>query len=159
MERYSVSRQTATTSTLLRVRHWICGKSQQRNGNSMDKWQAINTFWNSFGIPAYDVNSVDTGENAPALPYITYEAQTGALDQILTLTASLWYRSSSWADISNKADQIAETIGAGYAIMQVDGGYLWITRGQPFAQRMNDPSDDKIKRIYIITNAEFLTAY
>ena len=125
----------------------------------MDKWQAINTFWNSFGIPAYDENSVDTGENAPSYPYITYQAQIGALNQVLSLSASIWYRSSSWTDASNKADEIAEAIGTGYKIIEVDGGYLWITRSQPFAQRMNDPSDDRIKRVYIILNAEFLTAY
>ena len=125
----------------------------------MDKWQAINTFWNSFGIPAYDENSVDTGSNAPQFPYITYQAQIGALNQVLSLSASIWYRSSSWTDASNKADEIAEAIGAGYKIIEVDGGYLWITRSQPFAQRMNDPSDDKIKRVYIMANAEFLTAY
>lgn len=124
----------------------------------MDKWQAIDTFWNSFGIPAYDQNSVDTGEDSPQLPYITYEAQTGALDQVLTLTGSIWYRSSSWREISQKADEIAETIGYGYHIENVDGGYLWIVKGQPFAQRMSD-EDDMIRRIYIMLNAEFLTAY
>jgi len=125
----------------------------------MDKWQAINTFWNSFDIPAYDASSVDSGENSPEPPYITYEAQTGALNQVLTLTASLWYRSTSWQEISQKADEIAETIGTGYKILNVDGGYLWIVRGQPFAQRMADPEDDMIRRIYIILDAEFLTAY
>lgn len=125
----------------------------------MDKWQAINTFWNSFDIPAYDAASVFSGDNSPEPPYITYEAQTGGIGQVLTLTASLWYRSSSWEPVSKKAEQIAEHIGAGYAIKEVDGGYLWIVRGQPFAQRMSDPEDDMIRRIYLITNAEFLTAY
>lgn len=125
----------------------------------MDKWQAIDAFWNSFGIPAYDATSVYSGENSPETPYITYEAQTGALDQVLNLTASLWYRSSSWEGISKKTEQIAEAIGAGYKIMDVDGGYLWIVRGQPFAQRMGDPEDDMIRRMYVILNAEFLTAY
>lgn len=125
----------------------------------MNKWQAINEFWNSFGIPAYDESSVISGGNSPEPPYITYEAQTGGLGQVLTLTASLWYKSSSWQDISQKADEIAEYIGVGYKIMDVDGGYLWVVRGQPFAQRMNDPDDDMIRRIYVIVNAEFLTAY
>jgi len=125
----------------------------------MDKWQAINTFWNSFGIPAYDSSSVYSGEDSPETPYITYDAQTGALNQVLTLTGSLWYRSTSWKEISQKADEIAEAIGTGYKILNVDGGYLWIVRGQPFAQRMSDPEDDMIRRIYIIANAEFLTAY
>lgn len=125
----------------------------------MDKFQAIDKFWNSFGIPAYDQNTVNTGENSPEPPYITYEAQIGALNQVLTLTGSIWYRSTSWKEISQKAEQIAETIGTGYSIESVDNGYLWIVRGQPFAQRMSDPEDDMIRRIYIILNAEFLTPY
>ena len=125
----------------------------------MDKWQALHNFWNSFGIPAYDATSVYSGENSPEPPYITYEAQTGAVGQILSLTASIWYRSTSWKEISQKADEIAEHIGVGYGILDVDGGYLWIVRGQPFAQRMSDPEDDMIRRMYIIVNAEYLTAY
>ena len=125
----------------------------------MNKWQAIDTFWNGFQWNAYDENSVDTGELAPELPYITYSAQTGSIGQILTFTASLWDRSTSWENISDKADEIAEAIGYGYAIESIDGGYLWITKGQPFAQRMSDENDSEIKRIYIMLNAEFLTAY
>lgn len=124
----------------------------------MNKWQAIQEFWNSFGWNAYDENSVDTGEFAPELPYITYNAQTGSLNQYLSLTASLWDKSTSWQKISDKADEIAEFIGYGYHIITIDGGYLKITKGQPFAQRMSD-EDDSIRRIYIILNAEFLTAY
>lgn len=123
-----------------------------------NKWQAINDFWNSFGWDAYDENSLDTGDFKPQLPYITYSAQTGALGQVLTFTGSLWDRSSSWKSVSDKADEIAEAIGYGYDIEEVEGGYLWITKGQPFAQRMSD-EDDSIKRIYIMLNAEFLTAY
>ncbi len=125
----------------------------------MNKWEALQAFWESFGWNAYDQNSVDTGSFAPSLPYITYSAQTGAIGQILTLTASLWDRSTSWKSVSDKADEIAERIGYGYEISKVDGGYLWIVKGQPFAQRMSDPEDSEIKRIYIIMNAEFLTAY
>lgn len=125
----------------------------------MNKWQAIHFFWNSFGWNAYDENSVDTGANAPQLPYITYSAQTGSMEQILTFTASLWDKSTSWVNVSDKADEIAEKIGYGYELVQIDGGYLYLTKGQPFAQRMNDPDDTEIKRIYIMLNAEFLTAY
>lgn len=125
----------------------------------MDKWQAIDAFWNSFGIPAYDENTVATGGDSPQMPYITYNAVSGSVGQNLSLTASLWYKGYSWEDISRKADQIAEAIGYGYTLVNVDGGYVYITKGQPFAQRMNDPEDDSIRRIYIILDAEFLTAY
>lgn len=125
----------------------------------MDKWQAIDKFWNSFGIPAYDENTVLSGGNSPKAPYITYAALTGSVGQSLSLTASLWYKGYSWSEISNKADQIAEQIGYGFRLEDVDGGHLYLTLGQPFAQRMNDPEDDTIRRVYIIVNAEFLTAY
>lgn len=123
-----------------------------------NKWQAIQEFWSSFGWNAYDENSVDTGSSAPSFPYITYSAQTGVMGQVLTLTASLWDRSTSWVSVSDKADAISERIGYGHELVKVDGGYLYLTQGQPFAQRMNDPEDSEIKRIYIILNAEFLTA-
>lgn len=125
----------------------------------MDKWQAIHNFWNSFEIPAYDENTVNTGEESPEPPYITYNALTGAVGQNLSLTASIWYRGYSWEEISQKADEIAEAIGYGFTLVDVDGGYIYITLGQPFAQRMNDPEDDSIRRVYLILNAEFLTAY
>lgn len=125
----------------------------------MNKWQAIHSFWNSFGWNAFDENSVDTGEFAPQTPYITYSAQIGSMGQFLTFTASLWDKSTSWVNVSDKADEIAERIGYGYELVQIDDGYLYITKGQPFAQRMSDPNDAEIKRIYIILNAEFLTAY
>lgn len=125
----------------------------------MTKDEAIQQFWSSFGLTAYDANTVPTGEDAPSLPYITYEVQTDSIGAILTLTGSLWYRSPSWRAISAKAEEIAEFIGYGYHKIAVDGGYLWITKGQPFAQRMSDPEDDMIRRIFIMLNAEFLTAY
>lgn len=125
----------------------------------MNKWQAIDTFWNSFGIPAYDENTVRTGGNSPKPPYITYTAVTGSLNQEVSLTASLWYKGYSWREVSEKADEIAESIGYGYRLEDVDGGYLYIKKGQPFAQRMGDLEDDSIRRVFIITDAEFLTAY
>lgn len=123
----------------------------------MDKAQAIHQFWSSFGLTAYDENTVP--ENAE-MPYITYSVSTGAIDDILMLTGSLWYRSPSWRDASIKADEIAQAVGTnGYRIAKVDNGYLWINQGSPFSQRMADPSDDMVRRIYLIFSAEFLTPY
>lgn len=121
----------------------------------MDKWQAINDFWSGFGIPAYEQASVPTDAE---YPYITYNAQTGAMDDILNLSASIWYYGTTWADASKTADEIAAAIGYGYKISTIDGGYLWLHRGNPFAQRVAD-EDPKIRRIYINVQAEFLTAY
>ena len=122
----------------------------------MDKEQAIYSFWSGFGIDAYEENSVpDDAE----MPYITYAPQTGSIDDPVILTGSIWYRSTSWKNVSRKAQEIAEATGRGYYINKVDGGYLMITQGSPFSQHIPDPSDDMIRRIYINLNAEFLTAY
>ena len=122
----------------------------------MDKAQAIHDLWSSFGLEAYDQNTVP--ENAQ-MPYITYEVATGKMDDVLLLTGSLWYHSLSWAEISRKAEEIAEAIGgSGYYLHAVDGGYLWVTQGNPFSQRVQD-EDDTVRRILINLNVEFLTAY
>ena len=123
----------------------------------MDKSQALHRFWSSFEIPAYDQNSVPDGAE---MPYITYEVAYGAIGAVLPLTASVWYRSSSWVAISEKVAEIGEKLGSnGFYINDMDVGRVWITQGQPFAQRMGDPEDDMIRRYYLNVMAEFLTAY
>lgn len=126
----------------------------------MTKAQAIQQFWSQFGVKAYDENTVPTGANAPQLPYITYSSKTDSIGAVLALTGSVWDRSSSWATVESLVDSIAEAVGKnGYYIAKVDGGYMWITKGTPFAQRMADPNDDMIRRVYINLQCEFLTAY
>lgn len=124
----------------------------------MDKAQALYQFWNRF-LPAYDENSVPTGEDEPSFPYITYSTITDALGYPTQLNGNIWYQSTSWEDISKKADEIAEYIGYGGQVIPIEGGYVWIVRGNPFAQRMADDSDDSIRRIYVNIQAEYLTAY
>ena len=123
----------------------------------MDKEQAIHDFWSGFGIPAYDEFSVPDGAQ---MPYITYSVTTGALGDALMLTGSVWYHSPSWQGVTHKVHEIAEFVGqGGHKIKAIDGGYLFLTQGVPFAQRMSDPGDEMVRRIYIILNAEFFTAY
>ena len=117
----------------------------------MDKWQALNTFWNRFDLVAYDENTVPDGA---ALPYITYMASTGEIGEPIYLTASIWYRSNSWTEVSQKADEISNYIGGG-AGESYDGGRLWITKSAPFAQRMSEASDYQVRRILLQVNAEF----
>ena len=122
----------------------------------MNKSQALYNFWSGFKLPAYDENSVP---DDVALPYITYSDITDSLGNVVQLSASIWDRSNSWERISLKADEVAEKIGKnGYHIITIDGGYVWLTKGTPFAQRMGDP-DKEIKRIYLNVQAEFLTQY
>ena len=120
----------------------------------MTKDEAIYSFYSGFSLPAYDENTVPEGS---ALPYITYSVSTDSIGNIVILSASLWYRSTSWVAIQDKADEIAADLGYGGKIIKIDNGYLWLTKGSPFAQRMSEPSDKMVRRIIIKINAEFLT--
>ena len=121
----------------------------------MTKAAAIYQFWSSFGLTAYEESTVPTDA---AFPYITYQLVTDSFEREIPLTASIWYRSESWANINAKAEEISQKISRGGTIISCDGGAIWLKRGQPFAQSMGDESDDLIKRKYINITAEYLTA-
>lgn len=122
----------------------------------MDKAQAIDQFWNSFNLPAYDENTVP--QNAE-LPRITYNVVTDNLENVVNLHASLWYRDSSWKNITHKAEEVEKRLGEhGGELIDLDEGKVWIVKGTPFAQRMLDP-DNSIRRIYFNIQVEFLTPY
>lgn len=121
----------------------------------MTKAAAIYQFWNSFGLKAYEENTVP---DDAAFPYITYQLVTDSFDREIPLTASLWYRSESWAGINAKTEGISQKISRGGKIISCDGGAIWLKRGQPFAQNMVDESDNLIKRKYLNITAEFMTA-
>ena len=124
----------------------------------MDKEQALHKFWSSFGLTAYDENTVpDNALTVNGGKYLTYNVATASLDEPTPLYANLWYKSSSWAEITVKANEMSEAIGRGGAIVPFDGGKIWICRGTPFSQRMQD-EDDTIRRIYINVMAEYLSA-
>lgn len=119
----------------------------------MNKIQTLHSFWSGFGLPAYDESSVPDGAQ---LPYITYEVSSDNFGNSLSQSASLWYRSSSWAEITAKEQQIADYITRGGRMIAFDGGSLWLQKSNPWAQRMAEPSDDTIRRIVLSVNVEFL---
>lgn len=121
----------------------------------MDRTQALYSFWSSFGLTAYDEQTLP--DNAK-MPYITYETATGDLYSEVALTASLWYRSPSWADITSAMEEINDYIGIGGAVIPFEGGILWVKRGTPFAQRIAEPNDDSVRRYFMNISAEFISA-
>ena len=121
----------------------------------MTKAAAIYQFWNSFGLTAYEENSVP---DEAAFPYITYQLVTDGFDREIPLTASLWYRGESWTAINAKTEEISQKISRGGKIISCDDGAIWLKRGQPFAQNMGDESDNLIKRKYLNITAEFIIA-
>lgn len=119
----------------------------------MNKEQALHAFWSGFGLSAYDENSVP---DTAALPYITYEVSSDDFGNVIALTASLWYRSTSWEDITTKEQQIADFIGRGGRMVAFTGGAMWIRKATPWAQRMADESSDTIRRIVLNIMVEYM---
>lgn len=123
----------------------------------MTKEQALNSFWNSFGLPAYDENTIPDDVE---MPYITFEVSTGRMEDLILLSASLWYRSQSWAEITQKANQIGQAIARMMPpAIALDNGRLYLYQGSPFTRRMAEPSDSGVRRIVLNVQTEFLTEY
>ena len=127
-----------------------------------DRWQAIQSFWSSFGLEAIDntilLDEMTRQELGIDYPYITYEAAVSSFGEPTPLTASLWYYSLSWSEISQKADEIYDEIGSGGIKVPYEEGQIWIKRieGAGFASRMSDP-DRYVRRIVLNIIVEFLS--
>jgi len=128
----------------------------------MDKAQALDGFWSGFGWPAFneqgnydELSAADLGIEDR---YILYEVQTGDYTSEIALTAQLFHRSVSEETVSRKAQEIADFIGFGGKVLPIDGGWLWIKRGNPFSQPLRDESDPDWRRTIINISVDFLTA-
>lgn len=119
----------------------------------MNRSQSLHSFWSGFEINAYDENSVP---DEAKYPYITYSVALDNLENTIPLSASIWYRSTSWAEISEKAEEISNALKDG-VVIKLEKGYTYLTKGTPFAQRTSGGSDDMIKHIYLNINAQYLT--
>ena len=118
----------------------------------MTKEAALQAFWSSFGLPAYEENSVPA-QTKP--PFITYEANVDSFGNVIPLAASIYYKSESWLTINAKEREISQRIGSGIHL-ECDDGYLRLYRGSPWATPMTE-TDSTIKRKYLNLIAEYLT--
>lgn len=118
----------------------------------MNAEQAIQNFWSSFSIPAYDENSV--AENA-VMPYVTYSLSVDTFDNTILNTINLWYRSMSWISVTEKAKEIINTITDGGISIPTDKGIIRMNLGNPIYNRMGD-EDRNIKRIKMNIETEYI---
>ena len=124
------------------------------------KAKTYDRFWKSFGLRAFEENSIPTGKHKPDMPYITYEASTGTFNETVPLVASIWTRSPSWERALQITDSIADKITDGGCIQSSDDdtGVIWIKKGFPFVQRMPDEAEDNmVKRIVLNLEVEFIS--
>lgn len=118
------------------------------------KAAAIHQFLSSMGIPAYPSTSVP---DDASMPYLTYSLAVGAWDDGETnISVDLWYRTESEAEPNAKVEEISRKVGLGGTQLVCDGGSVWIKRGSPFAQSVQD-EDNSVKRRMVNLSAEYNT--
>ena len=120
----------------------------------MTKGAALQAFFSQF-MDAYAASSVPEDV---AFPYLTYELITSAWDGgEVGFTVNLWFYTTSEAVPNAKAQELSDAIGYGGVTLQCDGGFIWLKRGSPWCQNVQDDTDKNIKRRYINVTAEYMT--
>ena len=120
----------------------------------MTKGAALQTFFSQF-MDAYAASAVPEDVT---FPYLTYELITSAWDGgEVGLTVNLWFYTTSEAVPNAKAQELSDAIGYGGKTIECDGGFIWLKRGSPWCQNLQDDTDKNIKRRYINVTAEYLT--
>lgn len=120
----------------------------------MTKAAALHQWFNQF-LPFYPASSVP---DDVVFPYGTYELITSAFDGgEQGLTVNFWYYTASEAIPNAKVEEMSKAIGYCGVLVPCDGGFVWIKRGQPFAQNVVYEDDANIKRRYINVTVEYLT--
>lgn len=123
----------------------------------MDKWKAQDTYWNSFGMQAY--NELTVPESAKQIIdqggyLLTYQAVSGSLNGPMTVSASLYHRSNSWASIMQRTTEMERIIDRQ---IPIDGGAVKFRKPVTnFAQPMSDATDPQVRRILLTVEVEFL---
>lgn len=118
---------------------------------------ALYDFFSGFDIPAFAAGDVPDGVDEQTFPYITYAAALGGWeDSAIAVTADIWYHTKSWVECNAKAKEIYDALGLGGVVLPCCGAAIWIKRGVPFAQSMDDPSDVMIRRKLLNLEIDFL---
>ena len=120
----------------------------------MTKGAALQAFFSQF-MDAYAASAVPEDVTCP---YLTYELIPSAWDGgEVGLTVNLWFYTTSEAVPNAKAQELSDSIGYGGVTLPCDGGFIWLKRGSPWCQNLQDDTDPNIKRRYINVTAEYMT--
>ena len=120
----------------------------------MTKGAALQAFFSKF-MDAYAASAVP---DDVTFPYLTYELITSAWDGgEVGLTVNMWFYTTSEAVPNAKAQELSDAIGYGGVTLPCDGGFIWLKRGSPWCQNLQDDTDPNIKRRYINVTAEYMT--
>lgn len=114
---------------------------------------ALFQFLSGFGIPAYASTSVPDDAQ---MPYLTYDlVVSGGWDSgEVNVPVRIWDRTTSEARMNSMVRDVAAMVPLGGTTVPCDGGMLWVKRGSPWAQAVED--EDNIKCRYINVDIEYL---
>ena len=96
--------------------------------------QALYQFLSDFGLHAYTADTVPEDVEAP---YLVYPLTEPEWNQKASFYIQGWYRSTSNAVLTAKADEIVSAIGTGRTI-QTNSGYLVLYPESPLIQFVTD---------------------
>lgn len=119
---------------------------------NLDKFAIQHVYWSSFGMPAY--HELTVPEDAK-MPYLTYQTASGQLGGVSNVSASVYYKGTSWASIMQEVSQMEKFIDRQ---LFFDGGIIKIRKPLAnFAQPMSESGDPKVRRIVLTVEIEFLS--
>ena len=105
----------------------------------------LNTFWNSFGIPAYVEEHIPDEAD---VPYITYTQSIPDWNATSSMQARVWYKGNSFTALNAKVEEISNAIGHGYS-MHDDRNLVVIHKDDNFYNIQPFPEDSKIRVAYL----------
>lgn len=125
----------------------------------MTKYEALYSFFASFGMAAYEESSVpvysDTAQTSEIRPpYITYQAADADFwGGSVAITADIWDNSDSLTLCEDTARAISAAV-LPFKKLACEDGYILITKGSPFSQPV---PDDYFKRVSLNFWLTFVT--
>lgn len=120
----------------------------------MNKYKALNNWFNQFGIPFYLETNVPS-ENEIEYPYGTYQSVIGNWTDEASIAVRVYDRSNKEIRINKFVDSLAEQLKHGTMVL-CDEGAMHLTAGSPFCQAITDKEDRTIRSRYINVNIEYL---
>lgn len=108
----------------------------------------LKTFFSSFGLPAYTLESVP---DDVTLPYITYPLVEPEWDQQASFYCQIWYRKNNLQALLEKADAVVGEIGT-MKKFPLSNGYLVLYPSTPLIQILTD-EDSQSAYITLSLNA------
>lgn len=103
----------------------------------------LHDFFEGFGIPAYEENTVPDDAEAP---YITYDLSVPDWRNPSSISATIWYKSTDYTDVLNKADEICKKIEEGLRLPVKSGGCVYLYKDNPFS-RVIPTEKDNVKAV------------